>query len=287
MLLKTGKKEKSVHKDAILHTNDLPGWTFIIMRNKHITAEDNFLRSMAVEGEYHRKMKELSDFRRNGLPDSDRAMNELIRLYQEGYEGVRSKEDYTFRRAVQRLYNALCCTSKDKRKATYDQHIPADIRDLARRKGLFIERVDEVYYDRDGHQKKANAQMRQSIRKQRDCGYLIRNGRGEILIGSGYSLTDAAVCEYVEKYQAQQVDQGNYKVPLSTQEEKKYRFCRKILMRNNLRWKTKHNLRFWVMDRQDNIVLGDHQGVGLKALYRYCVELAKNKGTEIFLTSNN
>ena len=171
MVLKTGKKEKSVHRDAILHSDDLQGWTFTVMRNKHISAEDNFLRSMAADGEYHRKLKELSDFKRNGLQDSEVAISELIRLYQTGFEGVKSKEDYTFRKAVQRLYNALCCPSKDERRKTYDQHIPTEIRNLARFKGLFIERVDEVYYDRDGRLKKANTQMRQSIRKQRDCGY--------------------------------------------------------------------------------------------------------------------
>ena len=127
-------------------------------------------------------------------------MNELIRLYQIGFDSVKSKEDYTLRKAIQRLYNALCCPSKDDRRATYDQHIPGEIRDLARSKRLFIERVDEVYYDHDGRQRRANKQLQQSIRSQRDCGYLIRNGRGEILIGDGHQLTDQAVCEFIQAY---------------------------------------------------------------------------------------
>lgn len=277
MILKTGKKDRTVHKDAIMHTNDLPEWRFIIMRNRHITAEDNFMRAMAVDGEYHRKMREISDFRRNGLPDSEVAMAELTRLYNEGFEGIRSKEDYTFRKAVQRLYNGLCAPSRDERKKTYDQHIPAEIRDLARVKGLFIERVDEICFDRDGKQRKANAQMRQAIRKERDCGYLIRNGKGEILIGSGYTLTDRAVVEFVRNYEPQQEDRGNYKVPLSQQEEKKYRFCRRILMKNGLRWRSQHDLRFWIMDRDHQVVFGGQSGVGLKKLYQLCVEMAKGR----------
>ena len=157
---------------------------------------------------------------------------------------MKSKEDYTFRKAVQRLYNSLCCPSQDERKRTYDQHIPGDIRDLAAVKGLLIERVDEVYYDRDGRQRRANNQMRQAIRKERDCGYLVRNGRGEVLIGGSYQLTDKAVCEFIQAYQPKPEDKGNYKVPLTQAEEKKYCYCRKILMKNHLRWSSKNNLKF-------------------------------------------
>ena len=67
MIIKTGKKDRTVKRDAIVHSDDLPGWKFIIMRNKHISAEDNFLRSFAVDGEYKRKMREIADFKRNGL----------------------------------------------------------------------------------------------------------------------------------------------------------------------------------------------------------------------------
>ena len=138
--------------------------------------------------------------------------------------------------------------------------------------------MDEIYFDRDGKQRKANAQMRQAIRKERDCGYLIRNGKGEILIGSGYTLMDRAVVEFVRNYEPQQEDRGNYKVPLSSQEEKKYRFCRKILMKNSLRWKSKNDLKFWVLSQDHQVIYGGQSGVGLKKLYRWCVELAKEKG---------
>ena len=276
-MLMTGKKAKPIHKDAILHSDNDPDWKWIVMRNEHISAEDNFLRSMAVNGEYHRKMRELSDFRLNGLHDSGIAMNELIRLYHVGFKGVRSKEDYTFRKAIQRLYNDICCPDRDRRKNTYDQHIPGATKDEALKKGLLIERVDDFYVDADGIRRRTDQNMKQIIRKDRDCGYLIRNSKMEVLIGDGYTLTDHVVVEFVQNYEPNPKDHGNYLVPLTTQEQKKYKRCRQILMGKKLRWKSQNNLRFWVINKRNDVIYGGTQGVGLKALYRWCIEMQKGK----------
>ncbi len=227
-----------------------------------------------------RKLNELHDFKRNGLMDSENAKNEVIRLYHLGFEDVKSKEDRKFRQAVVNLYFEITTdgiSASQKNYRTYAQHIPGATKDLAMQKGLFIERVDDYCKDKKGKRIKAHKLAKKGIRGTKPCGYLIRNKSGKVIIGGGYKLTDAQVIEFVKNYQPTPDDtSGNYKVPLSKQEEKKYATCRKILRRNKLNWRNENNVRFWVLDKGE-VVYGGKNGVGLKGLFRYCNNLKKEE----------
>lgn len=275
IIVAKNRKDKSIHRDMIARIEENTDWKFIIMRNEYITAEDNFVRSMNCDGEYMRKMNEIHDFKRNGLMDSEIAVNEVNRLYHSFHGKIKSNEDRKFRKAVSDLYFEIKTDNvpkKNKNFATYAQHVPNKIRNLAQEKGLFIERTDDFCIS-NGKKVKASNLAKKGIRGTKPCGYLIRNKSGKVIIGAGYKLTDKQVIEFVKKYQPTPNDTiGNYKVPLSKQEEDKLVTCKKILIRNKLNWKNENNIRFWVLDK-GKIIYGGKGGVGLKKLFRFCIGL--------------
>lgn len=268
------RRDKSIHRDMIARIEKNTDWKFVVMRNQYITAEDNFIRSMRCDGQYMRKLNELHDFKRNGLVDSENAVDEIRRLYSLGYTDVKNRDDRKFRQAVIQLYLDLCVGNvpKQKNKDTYAQHIPGRTKDLAKKKGLFIERVDD-YCIINGKRCKAYGKRVESIRKEKPCGYLIRNTDGKVIVGGGYKLSDEQVVAFIDNYEPEPDEHvGNYKVPLSKNEEKRFAICRKILRQNKLKWKNDNNVKFWVLDNE-NVIYGGKDGVGLKGLFRYCNNL--------------
>lgn len=278
------KRDKSIHKDMIAKIEDYPEWKFIIMRNPHITAEDNFIRVMQRDGNYLPKLNELHEFKINGLTDSEVAMNELVRIFHLGFEDVKSREDRKFRQAARNLYIELCIgnATKEERKNSYNQRIPSNIKNLAEKKGIFIERNDEFCKARNGKRVKAGRKAQSSIRAIKPCGYLLRNKAGKVIAGGGYKLSDIQVIELVKEYLPEPNEViGNYKVPFSKQEEKKFKYCKKIILKNKWRYKNANNTRFWILDKEGNVVYGGKDGVGLKGLFRYCKELKEKTNANI------
>lgn len=200
MIVAKNKKDKSVTRDMIANVELYTDWKFVIYKNEFKTAEQNFLDVMRVPGHYNQKLNELTDFKRNGLVDSAKAMEEISYIFQKGFNDCISDNDRHFRQRVKALYTEILTeqTRKDNQR-TYDQTIPAEIVKLAKSKRLFVERVDD-YTIKNGRRAKTNKAEKQKIRERKTCGYLIRNEKGKTIVGNGYTLTSANVVEFVQKF---------------------------------------------------------------------------------------
>jgi len=200
MVVAKNKRDKSITKDKIAKVEQYPDWKFIIYKNAFKTAEQNFLDVMRVPGQYNQKFNELSDFKRNGLVDSEKAMGEISYIFQKGFANCISDKDHHFRQRVKTLYTEILMEqSRNDNQKTYDQHIPAEVIELAKSKRLFIERVDD-FITKNGRRAKTNKIEKQKIRERRSCGYLIRNEKGKTIVGNGYTLTSANVVEFIQNY---------------------------------------------------------------------------------------
>lgn len=200
MVLAKNKRDKSITRDKIAKVELCPEWEFVIYKNEFKTAEQNFLDVMRMPGGYNQKLNELIDFKRNGLVDSEKAMGEITYIFQKGFDDCISDKDHHFRQRVKALYTEILMEqSRNDNHRTYDQHIPADIVELAKRKRLLIERVDE-YIIKNGRRVKTNKAEKQKIRERKPCGYLIRNEKGKAIVGNGYKLTSANVVEFIQNY---------------------------------------------------------------------------------------
>ena len=192
------KNKVTVPKSKILKIeNDKT--PYVIMRNQYITAEQNFVQAMDCVGNYKRKLNEVHDFKRNGLYDSELAMNKVLELYHTNRR-IKSDEERKFIVAIKSLYNSLY-VHEDRRAIarTYRQKVPKEILEQAEAKGLTIERVDE-YINVNGSRRKTTPKDRQIIHKYKSCGYLVRNSTGKTIAGFGYSFTDLQVVQFVQHY---------------------------------------------------------------------------------------
>lgn len=200
MIVAKNKRDKSITRDMIAKVELCPEWRFIIHKNNYKTAEQNFLDVMRMPGCYNQKLNELSDFKRNGLVDSEKAMGEIAYIFQKGFDDCISDKDHHFRQRVKALYAEIMMEqSRNDNQRTYDQRIPAEIIELAKSKRLFVERVDD-YIFKNGRRAKTNKAEKQKIRERKPCGYLIRNEKGKTIVGNGYTLTSANVVEFVQKF---------------------------------------------------------------------------------------
>lgn len=200
MVVAKNKRDKSITKDKIAKVEQYPDWKFIIYKNAFKTAEQNFLDVMRVPGEYKKKLNELTDFKRNGLVDSEKAMWEIAYIFQKGFDDCISDKDRHFRQRVKTLYTEILTEkSCNDNQRSYNQRIPAEIKELAKSKRLFVERVDD-YIFKNGRRAKTNKAEKQKIRERKPCGYLIRNEYGKAIVGNGYTMTSANVVEFIQKY---------------------------------------------------------------------------------------
>lgn len=200
MVLAKNRKDKSVTKSMIARVEELPEWQFIIYKNEHITAEDNFLAAMRCKREFNRKLNELMNFKRNGLVDSPVAMNELLRIFNLGFKNMKSDRERRFRQRVKSLYIEICTEEvKNARKVTYDQHVPADIVNLAKEHGLKVEQNDD-YTERNGRRVKATKKEKQKIRENKPCGFLVRDSSGRAIAGNGYTFSAAQTVEFIKRH---------------------------------------------------------------------------------------
>lgn len=200
MIVAKNKRDRTVTRDKIAKVELCPEWEFIIYKNARKTAEQNFLDVMRVPGEYKKKLNELTDFKRNGLVDSEKAMWEIAYIFQKGFGDCISDKDRHFRQRVKTLYTEILTEkSRNDNQRSYNQRIPAEIKELAKSKRLFVERVDD-YIFKNGRRAKTNKAEKQKIRESKPCGYLIRNEYGKAIVGNGYTMTSANVVEFIQKY---------------------------------------------------------------------------------------
>lgn len=200
MVVAKNKRDRTITRDMIVRVELCPEWQFICMKNQYITAEENFVNSMRVSKEFNRKINELIDFKRNGLVDSEMAMNELNRIFHQGFKNVKSEQDRRFRNKVKTLYEELMTEqTKNDNKRSYDQRVPAEIIAIAKDKGLLIERNDD-YITKKGSRVKPTKNELIAIRGQKPCGYLIRDTNKKAIAGFGYKFTSKQVVEFVQKY---------------------------------------------------------------------------------------
>lgn len=265
VVVTNNKKDKSIHRDSITRMEQDPDWTFLIMSNPYVTALDDFLRGTEKGATQKRMLTVLRKFRVHKLDESEVAMDRLKQMYHKG-----KFKSYKIKNEVNKLYQKLCI-GKINHKDTYNQHIPADIRELAKSKGLFIIRNDDYMKDSKGRRVKTTAKQRGQIRRKYKCGYKIKNGAGKTVAGwGGYPLSDVDVCEFVRNYESQYGDKlGYYKVALNNEEWKKFDYCTKTLNKYGLRLRNNNNLRFWVLN-QGKVIYGGKDGCKLTGLYKFC-----------------
>ncbi len=194
------KRDKAITRNQIAKIEEHPDWKYVVMKNEHITAEENFINSMRVPGEYNRKNNELIDFQRHGLVDSEVAMTELSRIFHEGFKNVKSEQDRHFRNRVKTLYEELMTEqTKNDNKRSYDQRVPSEIIAIAKEKGLLIERNDD-YITKKGSRVKPTKKELARIRESKPCGYLIRGLDMKVVAANNYKFTSRQVVEFVKRY---------------------------------------------------------------------------------------
>lgn len=192
------KNKVNVPKSKILKIEN-DEIAYVIMRNRYVTAEQNFVQAMDCVGNYKRKLHEIHDFKRNGLYNSELVMNKVLELYHMDRQ-IKSDEERKFIVAIKSLYNSLYIQEDRRALArTYRQKVPKEILEQAEAKGLTVERVDE-YINVNGSRRKTTPKDRQIIHKHKSCGYLIRNSTGKTIAGFGYSFTDLQVVQFVQHY---------------------------------------------------------------------------------------
>lgn len=280
VVLYTKKKDKNeITKLNIASYEDDTDWTFVIMQNNFETAENYFIK--AINGtDYKATRKALKHFIANGLTDSKLAMNELVKWYNIGFTDTRSQPDTTTRKRIQSLYNNICtCDTKNVSFKGYKQHIPIETRNLGYKKGLIIERNDDYYYNNLNQRKAATGKKKEELQQLRDCGYRIVNTQGRILCGDGYSMCDAQVIEFVEKYNPVPEDlSGDYKVSLTKNQEEKISKVEKFLKAHKFAVKSKNNLRFWITTANGHVVYGGENGMAYGTFLRRAYILKDSKG---------
>lgn len=267
VVVTSNKKDKSIHKDSIARMEQDSGWTFLIMSNPYVTAVDDFIRGTEKGVTQKRMLAVLRKFRVHKLDESEAAMDRLKQLYHEG-----KFKSYKIKNKVNKLYQELCIGKTSHRnRNTYNQHIPADIKELAKSKDLYIIRNDDYKKDSHGRLVKTTKKQRASIRLKYKCGYLIRNGSGKIVAGwGGYSLSDEDVCKFVKNYEPDYAGKlGEYKVALNNEEWKKFDYCIRTLNKYGLKIKNHNNLRFWVLN-DGRVIYGGKDGCKLTGLYKFC-----------------
>lgn len=270
------KKDKQITKKNIASYEDDEDWNFVIMWvNK--TAEDYFVEVINSTN-YKAIRRALRMFVIYGLTDSEIAMNELARWFKIGFDEVKSEEEKKVRRAIQRTYIKVCIPdTKGIVKDGYDQHIPHDIRNLAYKKGLIIERNDDYWNPRNKDRVAATGKTKESLQNMRDCGYQIVNTHGRIVAGEGFSLVDAQVVEFINKYNAKPDDlDGDYKLSLTKNQIEKIEKCRKILANHKMNIRNKNNMRFWIVSKNGRVIRGGINGMAYATFLR-CVYSMKNK----------
>lgn len=261
--------DANIHKNNIINLDTEPNMSFVIMHNSHITAEENFIKAMRVDKEYKRKLKAIQNFIRDGLCDSPVAMNEVKRIYAEGFKNVHNKKEIHYRQKIRSLFNNLMMpeTKNIKNSGKYTQHIPADIRSLARKKGLAIERIDEFWKFKNGYIVPMDKIHREHIKKKRDCGFLIRDKSGQIIVGERYTMSDKQVIEFVTNFDCR-YENLKIKVHLSDADFERLKYCRKILQKHKYNLRVKGYL-YDVLQYKD-VLLAD---ASLKQLIKFCDEI--------------
>ena len=101
--------------------------------------------------------------------------------------------------------------TKNDNKRSYDQRVPAEIIELAKSKGLLIERNDD-YITKKGSRIKSTKKELIKIRESEPCGYLIRDTDKKAIAGFGYKFTSKQVVEFVQKYTPYIIEKEKFEI---------------------------------------------------------------------------
>ena len=273
------RHDKSMTKEEIIHIEQNPDYEYIVMFNATITAEQHFLDVIANSKNVNAKLSELQYFKRNMLFDSDMAMQKLRELATSNIDS--KSDEYA---DLQKIHNAsLVLWQKinhkqnviDNRSTYVNQDVPTEIRELALSKRLFIERSDD-YCKKDKSKHPCNMNERLAMQAHYPCGFIIRDRGGVVLIGGAFALSLEDVISFVENYVPTEREK-HYKIlyqpPITAKKKKQLSMCYKVLQNHDLYYKNEHNIFFWVLDKNRNIVAGGKNGIGFKGLLRFCRRL--------------
>lgn len=273
-------RHDGITKNQILYMEETSGMKFVVMHNAKITAEEQFLVVMGSGENDKAMMREIKNFKRNMLPESDRAMKKLKEI---------SETEHTVSKSAKAVYNRLVHrqTLKENRSTYIGQVIPDETRRLAWKKRLFIERSDDYCGGSKKH--KSNDDERNTIQGRYPCGFLIRDKGGIVVSGGKYEMSVQDVVDFVQLYKyIEGKHYGKlYCPPLDKEQKKQLKRCTRILEKNNLHYLSENHSYFWVANSEKQIIAGNKCGFNLKELVRFCKRLHRKSVTDRIQTSNS
>lgn len=277
------RDRKQIHRDKVCRLEQETDKEFVVMFNDNITAERRFTSMMESECPYKIKLSLIRDFKKNLLPQSDLAMEELKKIVEKT---VNDKEQRKVQTAALKVYTSLSDKKQhqiDNTESYKGQDVPKEIMALAISKYIFVERRDDYYREsKNCDYIPSNKEQRRMKQEKLPCGFIIRDKYGDIIAGNlkgSFSMSVDDVIEFVKFYDPSIVkpkSKALYKVPMSLRKTRQLQKCKAIINKNGLKYKNHHNYFFWVYDKHNNCLLGGEHGVGFRYFKKYCERL-KNK----------
>lgn len=285
MKIANNRHDKSIKKDDIIRIEENSGYKYVVMHDISTTAEEHFIKIIKGQKDLDIKLKEIENFKKNLLFKSEDALAILIDLTNAKKRGRCTKTKVKISNAAINSYRSLKIWKRDKvnnnKKSYENQEIPNNIKSLALKKRLFIERRDDYCFKAKNtlNKKVAPKDAKRQIQANFPCGFLIRDKGGKIIGGKQgkkyYTFCVEEVIEFVKNYDTSKTRNYTklYRVPMSHKKEKDLSKCNHILNEHKLHLRNEHNYYFWVLDRKGNVLAGGKNGFGFKWLLKYCRRL--------------
>lgn len=275
----TKNRHDGITKSQILSIEETTNMKFVVMHNAKRTAEEHFFAVIGSGDNINAMRKEINNFKKNMLSESDKAMQKLKEI---------SESDSVVSKSAKAVYDKLTHRQalKENRSTYIGQIIPDETKRLAWQKRLFIERNDDYCGKSKKH--KADDDERNAMQGRYPCGFLIRDKGGIVVCGGRYELSVQEVIDFVQQYEyVEGKHYGKlYYPPLDREQKKQIKRCCRILERNDLYYINEHNSYFWVANSKKQIIAGSKNGFNLKGLVRFCKKLNRKSVTDRIQISN-
>lgn len=203
MQITKNRHEKGIKKDEIIHIENCSDYTYVIMHNANITAEQHFIKVMSSNCNVNIKLNELNYFRKNMLTESESAMQILKELSECECDSQIDKDNFLNKKKIHNKALEIYISINHKKivqdnRSTYvGQDIPEDIKRIALSKRLFIERSDD-YCGKPKHPTNMNEKL--AIQALYPCGFIVRDRGGIVVAGGRYELSMEDAIVFVKNY---------------------------------------------------------------------------------------